>query len=155
MTVRRGARAALLGGGAAVVVAVGACGSRDLEQAPPPPAPVELSGVISAERVTISPNRVGAGPVLMTVSNQADASHTITLEGRDIRERVGPINPAETATIEKDLRPGTYEVRAGSARALPRPIAPARLMVAPVRPSVRDRPDTPMSDRVGDPSVGK
>ena len=128
--------AALAAGAAALVVG---CGGDDFENKPRPPVPLQLTGVITADRVTISPRNVGAGPVIITVSNQTDQSHTVTLDGEGIRERVGPVNPADTATIQKTLPTGLYEVRAGSTEAVPEEIAPGLLVVGPKRPSASDK----------------
>lgn len=113
------------------VVMLGAgpgCGE-DFENTPRAPTTVELTGVIKPERVTISPDRVGAGAVRITVSNQTDEAHTLTLGGNTVRERVGPVNPQDTATIQKTLPQGTYEVRARSEEAVKREIAPAELTI--------------------------
>lgn len=101
--------------------------------------PEELTGVIQPSKVTVSPNKVGAGPVLITLSNQTDDAHTVTLEGDSIKERIGPVNPQDTATIQKTLSPGRYEVRAGSAVAAPKEIVPAVLSVGRARRDSNDR----------------
>lgn len=124
--------AAVLTAGVIAVLGVG-CGGEDFKNKPRPPVPIELTGVIQESKVTISPSRVGAGPVLITVSNQTKDSHTLTLEGESVRERVGPINPLDTASIQKTLRPGRYEVRAGSAVAVTQAIRPARLVIGKPR----------------------
>ena len=67
---------------------------------------------------------------MITVSNQTKASHTLTLESADggtIREQVGPINPLDTATLQRTLTQGTYTVSAGSEAAVPKEIEPATL----------------------------
>jgi hypothetical protein len=114
--------------GAAFLLAAG-CGEEDFANKPRPPASVALTGVIQDRGVTVSPDKVGAGPISITISNQTKAEHTVTLEGDRVRERVGPINPLDTATIQKTLRPGRYEVRAGSSAATPHEITPDTLMV--------------------------
>jgi hypothetical protein len=81
----------------------------------------------------VSPNKVGAGPVLITISNQTGEAHTVTLEGDTIKERIGPVQPQDTATIQKTLPRGEYEVRAGSAVAVPKEIRPATLAVTTER----------------------
>ena len=101
--------------------------------------PVELTGVIQEGRITVSPNEVGAGPIVITISNQSQDAHTVTLEGDTVKERVGPVNPQDTTTIQKTLRPGTYEVRAGSPVAVTREIQPAVLEVGPERKDSNDR----------------
>jgi hypothetical protein len=125
----------------AAAMALAACGEDDFENEPRPPVPIQLTGVITDEKVTVSPNEVGAGPVVITVSNQTEISHTVTLESSDggtIREQVGPINPLDTATLQRTLDPGTYTVRAGSETALPREITPATLTIGQERKSGSD-----------------
>jgi hypothetical protein len=125
--------AACLVAGSLVVLAAG-CGDEDFANNPRPPASVTLSGVIDNQGVTISPDKVGAGPIEIIIQNQTKAEHTITLEGEPskgnrVRERVGPVNPLDAATIQKTLRPGSYEVRAGSTAATPHELSPATLSV--------------------------
>jgi len=130
--------AAFLLAGAVGLGAAG-CGSEDFENKARPPVPVELSGVISEKKVTISPDKQGAGPVTIVISNQTKEAHTVTLEGEEVSERVGPVNPLDTATIQKTLRPGDYRVRAGSNVARPKEIAPARLTIGPKRDDSNDK----------------
>lgn len=127
----RATTAAVLAAGLVLV----ACGEEDFANEPRPPVPVELTGVIQDDAVTVSPSRLGAGPVLITMSNQTDSPITITLDGASIRDRVGPVPPLDTATIQKTLDPGRYEVRAGSDVALPREIRPAELEIGRERKS--------------------
>lgn len=130
----RAARAAAMFLLVGTMAAAGGCGEDDFANRPRPPVPVELTGVIQDDKVTISPREVGAGPVLITISNQARDAHTVTLEGESIRDRIGPINPLDTGTIQKTLKPGSYEIRAGSSRAVAQEIAPAELTVGKQRP---------------------
>jgi hypothetical protein len=133
----RKCRAALLAGGAALVLVAAGCGSEDFANAPRPPVTVDLSGRITDEDVSISPRSTGAGPVLITLSNQTGRALTVTLEGEDVIERVGPVQPQDTVPIEKTLEPGSYEIRAGSSRAvdIEDQIAPATLEIGPERES--------------------
>jgi hypothetical protein len=128
--------------GTLAVTAAG-CGEDDFENEPRPPVPVELTGVIQEDKVTVSPDgrdrKLGAGPFLITISNQTPDAHTLTLEGDRITERVGPVNPEDTATIQKTLAPGNYEVRAGSEVAVPKEIEPAELEIGPERRDSNDR----------------
>lgn len=125
----------------AVLAVAGCGGDDDFENKPRPPVPLQLTGVITDERVTVSPDEVGAGPVVITVSNQTEQSRTLTLEGgpRNIQERVGPINPLDTATIQKTLERGEYTVKAGSEKAVAREVAAADLKIGPPRKSASDR----------------
>jgi hypothetical protein len=136
VNMRRG-KAMLLVGGASLAIGAAGCGNDEFANAPRPPTAVELSGVISDDGVTISPKREGAGPVRITVANQTDRALTVTLEGEDVEAQVGPVSPQDTAELQKTLTPGTYEVRAGSSRAvdIEDQIAPAKLEIGPERDS--------------------
>jgi hypothetical protein len=127
----RATTAALLAAG----LVVAGCGEEDFANEPRPPVPVELTGVIQDEAVTVSPSRIGAGPILITMSNQTRNPVTITLDGGSITDQVGRLQPLDTATIQKTLDPGLYEVRAGSDVALPREIRPAELEIGRERRS--------------------
>lgn len=131
----RKGRALLLASGAAVVLAASGCGDEDFANERRSPVAVELSAVIRDDGVSLSPKREGAGPVLITFANLTDRAHTITVEGEDVIERTAPIQPQGTATIQKTLRPGIYEVRAGSSRAvdIEDQIRPATLTIGPER----------------------
>ena len=96
---------------ALVAIVLGGCGGgKDFANNPRPPVPLQLTGVITKNKVTISPNKVGAGPVVITVSNQTPQARTLTLDGQGIQEQVGPINPLDTAVLQKTLKPGRYEL---------------------------------------------
>jgi hypothetical protein len=127
-------RAALLIASGAILV-VGCGGSDKFQNKSRPPVPVQLTGVVTAKQVTISPKRVGAGPVILLVSNQTDAAHTITLEGGGTTDTVGPINPLDTATLQSTLKPGTYTVKAGSKQATTKEIKSGTLTVDQERSS--------------------
>jgi hypothetical protein len=127
----RATTAAVLAAG----LVVAGCGGEDFANNPRPPVRVELTGVIQPDAVTVSPARIGAGPVLITMSNQTRTPITITLDGTSVRDRVGPVPPLDTATIQRTLAPGLYEVRAGSDVALPREIRPAELEIGRKRRS--------------------
>jgi hypothetical protein len=120
---------------AGAVTAATGCGGEDFANNPRPAAAIELTGVIRDKEVTISPAKVGAGPVVITIANETNAAHTITLEGETIREQVGPVNPQGTGTIQKTLQPGSYKVKAGSTRAVPREIKAAQLTIGKKRGS--------------------
>ena len=118
---------------------VGCGGGKQFANNPRPPVPLQLTGVITKDKVTISPNKVGAGPVTITVSNQTPQAHTLTLDGQGIQEQVGPINPLDTAQLQKTLRPGRYRVVAGSEVATVREIKPATLVIGKGRASGSNR----------------
>jgi hypothetical protein len=135
LTKMRNRRALFLVGGVVLTLAAGGCGDDDFANDPRPPTAVEMSAVIRDDGVTLSPKREGAGPLRITFANLTDRAHTITVEGEDVIERTAPIQPQDTATIQKTLRPGIYEVRAGSSRAvdIEDQIRPATLTIGPER----------------------
>ncbi len=118
-----------------MLVLAGCGDDDDFENDPRPPAPVQLSGVITESSVSVQPAKVGAGPVILIVSNQTQEAHTITLDGPSGTDEVGPINPLDTGRIQHDLEQGSYEIRAGSDKAVTEEIEPAKLAVGPKRPS--------------------
>jgi hypothetical protein len=118
---------------ALAVVVLAGCGGEDFKNEPRAPIRMELSGVIQSDAVSVSPNKLGAGPVAITISNQTDAIHTITLEGSSTVDRAGPVQPGATATIQKTLEPGDYEVKAGSTKAVKKEIRPAVLTIGKER----------------------
>jgi hypothetical protein len=112
------------------------CGEDDFENEPRPPVTLELTGVIQDDKLTVSPSRnLGAGPFSILISNQTDSRHTVTLEGGSIRHRAGLVAPDDTVEIRRTLAPGSYEVRAGSPRAVRREIQPAVLDIGEERPN--------------------
>jgi hypothetical protein len=119
---------------AVAAIFVAGCGDEDFENKARAPVRIQLSGVIQKDKVTVSPSRkLGAGPFEITISNQTDDRHTVSLEGGTIKEDAGSVDPDDTLTIRRTLDPGTYEVRAGSEQAVPKEIEPAVLEVGPER----------------------
>ena len=104
------------------IVVPGCGGEDDFENDPRPPVPLQLTGVVTEESVTVSPRTVAPGPIVLIVSNQTPQPHTLTLEGPEVNEETGPIPPGDTATIQATLRETEagegYEVRANSERAI-------------------------------------
>jgi hypothetical protein len=109
------------------------CGDEDFENEARAPVRVALTGVIQDDEVTVSPAKVGAGPVEITISNQTDRDRIVMLEGESIREDGGTVTPGATVTLQKTLEPGTYEVKAGSEKAVRREIRPAILEIGAER----------------------
>jgi hypothetical protein len=118
---------------ALVAALIAGCGEDDFKNEARAPVRLALTGVIQDDKVTVSPAKIGAGPVEITISNQTDSVRTVTLEGESISERQGPVQPGDTATIQKTLEPGSYEVRAGSKKAVRREIQPAVLTIGKER----------------------
>ena len=112
-----------------VAALIAGCGEDDFKREARAPVRLALTGVIQDDKVTVSPAKIGAGPVEITISNQTDRTRTITLEGESITEQQGPVPPGDTGTIQKTLEPGSYEVRAGSEKAVRKEIQPAVLTI--------------------------
>jgi hypothetical protein len=127
------ARACAAGLAVAAAAAFAGCGDEDFKNEARAPVRIALTGVIQDDEVTVSPAKVGAGPVEITISNQTKMKRTITLEGESITEQGGPVQPGATVTLQKTLAPGSYEVRAGSERAVRREIRPAILEIGAER----------------------
>jgi hypothetical protein len=118
---------------AIAAVLIAGCGDDDFKNEARAPVRLALTGVIKDDKVTVSPAKVGAGPVQITISNQTDSERTVTLEGESTTEQQGPVQPGDTATIQKTLEPGSYEVRAGSEKAVRKEIQPAVLTIGKAR----------------------
>ena len=117
-------------------LAVAGCGSDShFKNEARPPTPVQLTGVVRDNAVTVSPKRIGEGPVILIIANETDQAHTITLEGGGTTDTVGPVNPLDTAMLQQTLKQGNYTIKAGSKTATAREIKPATLTVGPPRAS--------------------
>ena len=117
------------------LLVLGGCGEEKFKNEPRPAAAIELTGVIQPGAVRVSPDTVGAGAILITISNQTTDPHTVTLSGESVEETVGPVQPMDTGTIQKTLAPGFYQVKAGSDRAVAKEIPVGQLTVGKTRPS--------------------
>jgi hypothetical protein len=116
---------------AAVAATVAGCGAGGhFVAATPAASPVDLDVFISNSRVQLSPARLGAGPVLLLVTNQSSRSETLTVNparGSPVAS-TGPINPDSTAQVQVNLTtPGDYALSAERT-------TPARLRIGPARP---------------------
>jgi hypothetical protein len=143
-----------------VVLALSACGGdTHFKNEARPPVPTQLTGVITNNEVTVSPDTLPQPPekgqleashelntpIILVISNQSDDPHTVTLTGKtrdgtEISADTPPINPLDTAQIQQTLPPGKYEVKAGSEKAV-NPgdqIAAATLTVNPNRQTSSD-----------------
>jgi hypothetical protein len=119
---------------------VGCGGSVRYDNASRPPAPISISIAIASERINVAPAHVGAGPVVLLISNQSNRSHDVTLTAPDGSDNAcvesdassGPINPQGVASIQLPLVQGTCEVAVADGT-----LAPARLTVGPERESAQ------------------
>ena len=130
-------------------IALAGCGSSEtFANHPRPPAPINLTVYINNARVSVSPQAVGAGPVVFIVTNQAARAETLAIGrkgGGGSIANTGPINPQGTAQVTVNLRRGTYTVATTAtgtteaARAETSPIHSATLLIGRPRPSASDQ----------------
>jgi hypothetical protein len=115
--------------------ALAGCGSsKGYANAPRPPAPANIGVAVTNARVLISPDRIGAGPVVLLVANESSRSRDLTVAGTCVAApaSTGPINPQGTARVSVGLVRGAcvVGVRDGGP-------APARLTVGAQRTSAQ------------------
>ena len=131
-------RAVAAGIAGAVALGTAGCGSTEQRpNLPRPPVRIVLTGSISTDRVSVSPRRIGAGPISLVVANLTDTTQRVTLETAD-RDRAGirrttPINPRDTVELRADLRTGRYTVHVATGG-----IRAATLRVGRRRPSAQN-----------------
>jgi hypothetical protein len=104
-----------------------------------PPTPINVSVEIGEDKVSASPTKFGAGPIVMVASNQSTASHTLTIEGPRLKQSVGPISPQDTATLKVTVRTGEHTISTESSEN----VEAATLTVGPKRPSAQNKLQQP------------
>ena len=121
-------------------VALAGCGSETRENDLRPPIPVTLTAAIHEDGIQVSPARVGAGTVILVVSNQSNAPQTVTFETDELGGRTGgttasspEIAPASTGRLTISTREGTYSVHTQDDA-----IRAARVKIGPPRKSSQD-----------------
>jgi hypothetical protein len=104
----------------ALVTVAGCGGDDDYANDPRPPAPINVTAAITNSRVSVSPQRFGAGPIVLVISNQSSSAQEVTFETDELGgEAPGrtfnttPINPRGTATLKVEVRPGDWKLRTG------------------------------------------
>ncbi|HEX8101174.1 MAG TPA: hypothetical protein VF533_01040 [Solirubrobacteraceae bacterium] len=103
----------------ATVLIAGCGGDDDYANKPRPPAPINVTASITDEKVSVSPRRFGAGPIVLIIANQSGQSQEVSLETDEpagatskpgIRQKTSPVNPRGTAELKVDVAEGTYKV---------------------------------------------
>jgi hypothetical protein len=111
---------------AALVTIVGCGGEDDYKNDPRPPAPINVTAAITNSKVSVSPQRFGAGPIVLVISNQSSSAQEVTFQTDELGgEEPGrtfsttPINPRGTATLKVEVRQGDWRLgtRDGGIRA--------------------------------------
>lgn len=123
---------------AVLALLTGGCGDDDsYSNDARPPSPIVLTASITKNQVAVSPDRFGAGPVNLVITNQTSAAQEITFETAEgaagFTQRTGPINPGGTATLKADVPRGkvTVDVQGEG-------IDPAELTVGRMRASAQN-----------------
>ena len=94
------------------------CGSGgDYANEPRPPAPINVTAAITDSRVSVSPQRFGAGPIVLIVSNQSSSAQKVILQTDELggaepgrKFDTTPINPRGTASLKVDVREGDWKL---------------------------------------------
>jgi hypothetical protein len=124
----------------AVLAVAGCGGSEQRENRLRPPVPVTLTGAIHKDGLQISPASVGAGTIVLIVSNQSGKPQKVTFETDELggktagRQASSPvIAPSTTGRLTIEARQGTYSVHVADDT-----IRAARVFVGPPRESAQD-----------------
>jgi hypothetical protein len=137
-------RTARIGIFAVTLLAAGCGGGAHFANNARPPTPVDSTVYINDSRVSVSPDSVGAGPVVFTITNQASHAVTVTFQpsgGGSALASSAPINPQTTTQVTVNFTSGDYTVgttpQGGSqaASATPSSIQPATLHIGAERPN--------------------
>ena len=125
----------------AVLALSGCGGSGERENGLRPAVPVTLTGAIHSDGLQISPSSVGAGTIVLLVSNQSGKPQKVTFETDEVggrtagRQASSPvIAPRATGRLTIEARQGTYSVHVTD-----KSVRAARVFVGPPRKSAQDR----------------
>jgi hypothetical protein len=98
-------------------VAAGCGSGDDYANEPRPPSPINVTAAITDERISVSPDSFGAGPIVLIVSNQSGSPQKVTFQSDDVettgpgvKQTTSPINPRGTATLKVDVTEGAYQL---------------------------------------------
>jgi hypothetical protein len=106
------------GGIATTLALVAGCGGdSDYANNPRPPAPINVTAAITNSKVSVSPQRFGAGPIVLIISNQSSSAQEVTFETDELGGSepgrtfsTTPINPRGTASLKVDVRQGNWKL---------------------------------------------
>ena len=121
---------------ALALTAAGCGGDEDFANDPRPAAPLVLTAKVDSKEIVVSPAKLGAGLVNITVSNQSEDPVSLTLVGPGSEDNVesGEVPPGGVGNLKASLSEGEYEVNGGERS----DAKPADLEVGPARPSSSD-----------------
>ncbi len=109
---------------ALALLAVAGCGGGgDYANKPRPPSPINVTAAITSSRVSVSPHRFGAGPIVLIISNQSSSAQKVTFQTDELggsqpgrKFDTTPINPRATATLKVDVREGNWKLSTADGR---------------------------------------
>ncbi|HXO07572.1 MAG TPA: hypothetical protein VN880_06045 [Solirubrobacteraceae bacterium] len=99
-------------GACTAVAGCGAAGGTAPTQSRPP-SPINLTVYVNDSRISVSPSRVGAGPVVFIVTNQASKAEQLAVSRPGMSSPIAstaPINPQGTTQVSVNFRPGDYTI---------------------------------------------
>jgi hypothetical protein len=136
----RTARAFALAVVTATVLVAGCGSSNDYKNKLKPPEPINVVANVSNTRVLVSPDAVGAGPIVLIITNQTSHQQDVTLKtaalnGKPgVKQSTGPIVPrGGTAQLQVNVTEGKYRLSANDDS-----VEPATIAVGSERPSAQD-----------------
>ena len=101
----------------ALIAVAGCGGGGDYANKPRPPAPINVTAAITNSRVNVSPQRFGAGPIVLIISNQSSSAQKVIFETDELGSAqpgnkfdTTPINPRGTARLKVDVREGDWKL---------------------------------------------
>jgi hypothetical protein len=111
------------------------CGSKSFPNDPRAPAPIEVSAKVDSRKVTVSPDRFGAGLVNFTVANLSNSPirFTITSPGKHVSSPEIP--PGSPGYLKLNMKQGDYRASAGQGAGA----TPAPIKVGPERKSSQNK----------------
>ena len=130
------------GGIATTLALVAGCGGgSDYANKPRPPAPINVTAAISNSKISVSPQRFGAGPIVLIISNQSSSAQAVTFETDELggtqggnRASSSEIAPGSTGRLTITTREGTYSVHTQDDA-----IRAVEVKIGPPRPSGQDK----------------
>ena len=100
-------------------VTLAACGTKErTANELRPPVPLQLSASLMPKKISISPDRIGGGPVTLVISNLTGSDQKITFAANSpsgssdlqLSSQSTTIAPNNTAAIKADVTDGTYSL---------------------------------------------
>jgi hypothetical protein len=124
----------------ALVFAAGCGGQEPRENLDRPAPPVNMTAAVQDDVVRVSPRTVGAGRIVLIISNQSGRPQKVTFETDELGGTQGgtrasspTIAPRDTGRLTIEAREGTYAVRVDDDA-----IRAARIEIGPPRESGQD-----------------